>query len=94
MQGREAMHATFVRIFQAFPDMRVEVENLIENGPWVVIEWRFNGTMQGEFAGHPPTGRRFDLQGCEIFQITGGKIRLQHGYWDKSTMFGQLGIGS
>ena len=63
VQGWEAMHTTFLRIFQSFPDIRVELENLVENGPWVVIEWRFSGTMRGEFAGHPPNGRPFTMQG-------------------------------
>lgn len=92
IQGREAMHATYIRLFQAFPDIRVEIENYLESGSWAVVEWRFSGTMKGEFAGQSPTNRAFSMQGCEIFQIVDGKIKIQHGYWDKATMFGQLGL--
>ena len=92
VHGREAMHGTYVKIFQAFPDIKVEIENLLVIGDWVVVEWRFGGTMRGEFAGRAPSGRSFDIKGCEVFQITDGKISTQHGYWDKATMFGQLGI--
>lgn len=94
VQGREAMRATYVKVFQAFPDIRVEVENLLEEGPWVAVEWRFNGTMRGEFAGRPPNNRAFSMRGCEIFQVVDGKIRVQHGYWDKATMFDQLGLSA
>ena len=94
VQGREAMRATYLKVFQAFPDIRVEVENLLEDGPWIVVEWRFNGTMRGEFAGHLPNNRSFNMRGCEIFQVIDGKILDQHGYWDKATMFDQLGIGA
>lgn len=92
VQGREAMRATYLRVFQAFPDIRVEIDNLLEEGPWVVVEWRFNGTMQGEFAGHLPTHRAFSMRGCELLQVINGRILVQHGYWDKATMFDQLGI--
>jgi steroid delta-isomerase-like uncharacterized protein len=92
IQGREAMRATYGKVFQAFPDIVLEVENLFEGGSWVAIEWRFSGTMRGEFAGHGPTGRSFAMRGCEVLQVISGKIHAQHGYWDKSTMFEQLGI--
>ncbi len=92
VKGREAMRATYVKVFQAFPDIAIEVENLLAEGSWVAIEWRFSGTMRGEFAGHPPTNRSFNMGGCEVFQVVDGRIRLQHGYWDKATMFDQLGL--
>lgn len=92
VQGREAMRATYVKVFQAFPDIRVEIENVLEDGQWVVVEWHFSGTMKGEFAGHPPNNSQFAMRGCEIFQIVDGKILSQRGYWDKATMFTQLNI--
>lgn len=92
VHGRAAMHATYVKIFQAFPDIHVQVENMVENDPWVAVEWQFSGTMKGEFAGHPPSNARFVMRGCEVFQVVGGKILTQRGYWDKATMFSQLGI--
>jgi len=93
VEGREAMRATYLKIFQSFPDIHVEVENLVENDPWITVEWRFSGTMRGEFAGHPPNGRTFEMRGCEVFQVVDGRIRQQHGYWDKATLFDQLGLG-
>ncbi len=94
VQGREAMRDTYVKVFQAFPDIHVEVENLLEDGPWVAVEWQFHGTMRGEFAGHPPNNSEFKMRGCEVFQVVDGKIHVQRGYWDKETMFSQLGIKS
>ncbi len=90
VQGRDAMRLTYVNIFKAFPDIHVEIENVFEDGSWVIAEWQFSGTMKGEFAGHSPTNNTFTMRGCEIFQIINGKILVQHGYWDKATMFNQL----
>jgi len=42
-------------------------ENLFEDGDWAILEWR------------DPKG----LRGCGFFQVIGGKIVFQRGYWDK-----------
>ena len=43
------------------------VENLFEDGQWAILEWR------------DPLG----LRGCGFFNVVGGLIRHQRGYWDK-----------
>lgn len=82
----------FTAILRAFPDGHSEIEKTFEDGEWVIIEWRFGGTMRGEFSGHAPTGRSLTLHGCEFFRVTDGKIRFQRGYWDRATWFKQLGL--
>ena len=42
-------------------------ENIFEDGEWAILEWR------------DPKG----LRGCGFFQVRGGKIHFQRGYWDK-----------
>jgi limonene-1,2-epoxide hydrolase len=42
-------------------------ENIFEDGDWAILEWR------------DPKG----LRGCGFFQIIGGQIAFQRGYWDK-----------
>lgn len=90
VHGREAMKKTYENLFRAFPDIHIEAENIIEQDSWVVVEWIFQGTMKGEFAGHSPNENKFRMHGCEIFQVVNGKIFVQHGYWDKNSMFSQL----
>ena len=90
--GRQAMLDGFLAFFRAFPDSYTRPVNLFEDGEWAILEWEGGGTWQGEFAGLPPNGRAFTLQGCGFFQVVEGKIRFQRGYWDKATWFGQLGI--
>ena len=90
VHGREAMKKTYENLFRAFPDIHIEAENIIEQDSWVVVEWIFQGTMKGEFAGHSPNENKFRMHGCEIFQVVNGKIFVQHGYCDKNSMFSQL----
>jgi steroid delta-isomerase-like uncharacterized protein len=91
IQGRAAIRATFERTFAAFPDIHVLAHHVVGDAESVALEWTFSGTMHGSFAGHPPTARRFTMRGCEVFQVRGGCILTQRGYWDKTTMFTQLG---
>ena len=49
------------------------VENIIDGGEWVVLEWS------------DPLG----LTGCGCFQIIDGKIKTQRGYWDKLSFLKQ-----
>ena len=90
IQGQEAIRLTYTNTFNAFPDIHIEAENLIEQGQWITLEWIFSGTMKGPFAGHAPNNNAFNMRGCEVFKIVNEKILQQHGYWDKSTLLKQL----
>lgn len=90
--GKQAILADFQTFFTAFPDSETHLENLFQDGPWAMVEWRGRGTWRGDFAGLPPNGKSFDLQGCGFFHIIDGKIKFQRGYWDRGTWFSQLGI--
>ena len=90
--GREGIREDLVEFFGAFPDNYTKVENLVQDGEWVALEWSGGGTWRGDFSGRKANGRQFTLRGCGFFQVVGGKIRFQRGYWDRETWFGQLGI--
>ena len=47
---------------------------------------------RGEFAGQPPNGRTFRIQGCGFFHVVDGLIKFQRGYWDNASWLHQLGI--
>jgi hypothetical protein len=51
-------------------------ENLFEDGEWAILKWR---DRQG-------------LRGCGFFQIVGGRIVFQRGYWDKLSFWRLHGL--
>ena len=51
----------------AAAEMVCIIENIFEDGDWVILEWK------------DPLG----LIGCGFFHIVEGKIKFQRGYWDK-----------
>jgi limonene-1,2-epoxide hydrolase len=63
--GREAIRAMFARSF-AGSGASCTSENLLEDGEWVILEWR------------DPQGHR----GCNVFHIPYGRILLQRDYGD------------
>jgi steroid delta-isomerase-like uncharacterized protein len=90
--GRARIKDDTTNFFAAFPDAWSRVENLIGDGDWAAWEWIGGGTFLGEFAGHKPTGRSFEIRGCGFFKFGDGLIVYQRGYWDKHSWFSQIGI--
>lgn len=57
-------------------EMTCIVENIFEDGAWAILEWR------------DPTG----LRGCGFFQMQGGQIVFQRGYFDQLSFFRLQGL--
>lgn len=76
----------------AFPDMRMDAEDIVASGDKVVARVRLTGTHRGEFMGLPATGKRIDVQLVDIMRF--GDDGLAHEHWgvmDALTMMQQLG---
>lgn len=76
----------------AFPDMRMQAQDVIASGDKVAIRVRCSGTFRAEFMGMPATGKHFDV---ELIDIMGfGPDGLVHEHWgvmDSLAMMQQLG---
>ena len=66
VKGKADIREMFAREF-ATANMVCIVEQILEDTPWGILEWR------------EPLG----LRGCGFFRVENGLIRLQRGYWDK-----------
>jgi predicted ester cyclase len=55
--GAQALKQVWPVLLRAFPDLHVELEDLIEEGDKVVARNTVTGTHQGEYRGLPPTGK-------------------------------------
>ncbi|MBI4299836.1 MAG: ester cyclase [Chloroflexi bacterium] len=96
MRGAEATRPWMQDWHTAFPDSSVEIQDLIETGDRLVVEFIARGTHSGPLAGPggqiPPTGKRIELRGCDVFHFKDGKIYRRHMYYDGATMLRQLGL--
>lgn len=78
---------------ESFPDMQMEIVDLIAEGDQVVGRFRCSGTHLGVWLGHPPTGRRFSrIDEVYIFRIENGRIIHAWGIEDTLRRLEQLGL--
>ncbi len=59
---------------EAFPDLRLTVEDIFSVGEKVAARVAFHGTHRGEFQGIPPTGRQVAFTSIEVNRVVGGKV--------------------
>jgi steroid delta-isomerase-like uncharacterized protein len=66
---REMLH-------EAFPDLHVEVEDIIAEHDRVAVRANWTGTHKGKvpFIDGPPTNRRFVIKGMVFWRISNGRI--------------------
>jgi steroid delta-isomerase-like uncharacterized protein len=65
----------FIATFgEAFPDLRLTVEDIFSAGEMVAARVAFHGTHQGEFQGIPPTHKEVAFSSIEVNRVVGGKV--------------------
>lgn len=75
---------------RAFPDIHVQIDELIEEGDRVVFRGRFKATHLGDFIGNAPSGAKIEFEAIEIFKIRGHKISESWGYWPTDAILAQI----
>lgn len=91
-RSKEGVKQMFRMYRAAFPDLRMEAEDVLVSGDKVVVRARATGTHQGEFMGMPATGKSVDVQLIDIIRF--GDDGLAHEHWgvlDALGMMQQLG---
>jgi predicted ester cyclase len=90
--SREFYKQYIVRTRTAFPDFHATIEEQIAEGDLVVTRWLVQGTHQGMFRGHSPTGKQMTLTGIVIDRIVDGKV--VEGWMEMDTLhqMQQLGV--
>jgi steroid delta-isomerase-like uncharacterized protein len=90
--GLEGVKQTFRSLRAAFPDMKVQVEDVIAEGDKVVGRFVVSGTNTGEFMGMPATGKAFTYDEIVIVRFKDGKIIEHWAEMDSMGMMQQLGV--
>jgi predicted ester cyclase len=78
---------------RSFPDLRMELVELIGEGDRVVGRFTCSATHLGDWRGHAPTGRRFeDVDEVYFFAFAGDRIAAVWGIEDTLDRYRQLGL--
>ena len=73
-------------------DISIEIRDLIAEGDHVVARIACGITNKMPFLGKAPSGRRFTVQGVEIFRVANGKLAEREVFIDMMPMMLELGI--
>jgi len=89
---KEGVKQFFHMYRAAFPDLRMEPQDVLASGDKVVARARATGTNQGEFMGMPATGKSVDVQLIDIIRFGDDGLAREHwGVFDALGMMQQLG---
>ena len=72
--GIEGFKALSAGIYQAFPDVRVTIEQLIAEGDMVAERATAHATHKGPFQGIPPTGKKVTWTETHLYRFAHGKV--------------------
>lgn len=80
------------RYHQAFPDLRVDIDDLVVAGDTAMLRFTLRGTDTGGFIGRPATGRSVEQWGVSILRFEGDRVVSEWMGSDKLALFIQLGV--
>ncbi len=90
---KDGVQALFRMYRAAFPDLKMEVEDVIVSGDKAVARVRVTGTHQGPFMGMAATGKRVDVWLIDIIRFGDDGLAREHwGVVDQLALMQQLGV--
>jgi glyoxylase-like metal-dependent hydrolase (beta-lactamase superfamily II)/predicted ester cyclase len=90
----DGVRGYFGGLYEAFPDFKLEIIDLVPSGKRVAVRWRLRGTFAGPgtFQGFEPNGARIDLEGCDVFTVSDELIQRNDAYVNAGELARQLGV--
>jgi predicted ester cyclase len=94
--GRDGVIA-FLGVFsEAFPDIRLELKQLLTDGAAAAAEGILVGTHDGVLhtpnGDVAPTGRAVELRWAAVYLTDDDKLKSEHLFFDQMDFLGQLGL--
>jgi steroid delta-isomerase-like uncharacterized protein len=90
--GIEATKANITGYRDAFPDLRLTIEQQVAEGEFVTTRWSARGTHQGELMGMAATGKQATVTGITLDRIVDGRFVESWTNWDTLGLMQQLGV--
>jgi steroid delta-isomerase-like uncharacterized protein len=92
IRGLKDFKQNMSEMFDAFPDNRATVDDIIVEGDKTVMRYTVTGTHKGAFMGIPPTNKKLTMSVIEIDRFVGGKCVEGWLMADTLGMMQQLGV--
>jgi steroid delta-isomerase-like uncharacterized protein len=91
LEGLEAWRRFSFSFAEAFPDIRLSIEDIMAEGDMVAARVAFRGTHRGEFQGIAPTGKEVAFSSIEVNRVVEGKVEEHWVELDLLGVMQQLG---
>jgi steroid delta-isomerase-like uncharacterized protein len=75
----------------AFPDLHLDLQEIIAEGDRVAIRYTLHGTHDGELMGLPPSGNSVSSDGMVFARIGDGRVVERWGVQDMFALLQQIG---
>jgi len=96
VSGRDEIIGFFGVFENAFPDVRLELHQLLGDGSAAAAAGMLTGTHDGVLptpnGDVAPTGRTVQLRWAAIYATDGDTIKSEHLFFDQMDFLGQLGL--
>jgi steroid delta-isomerase-like uncharacterized protein len=90
--GLEGHKQVLAMFRNAFPDLKLTVDDVIGEGNLTYLSWHGEGTHTGELMGIPPTGKKVHVTGMDILKLKSGKIKERWAEVNALSLMQQLGV--
>jgi predicted ester cyclase len=91
VRGPEGARRALNIILTAFPDLRIEVEQMLASRDFVVVRARLTGTQKGTYAEIAPTNKSVAWRACDVVELRNGKAIRDRVYADNVSLLQQIG---
>lgn len=92
LEGRDEFEAHLRELQAGFPDLAIELHEMLSEDGVIMTHWTATGTHRGEFDGIPPTGRTVDFEGMSYTTVRDGRIVKDRVYHDFHEFLAQFGL--
>jgi steroid delta-isomerase-like uncharacterized protein len=92
--GPEGYRSLFTEMRRAFPDMKVELAELVADEEAIAFAYTLTGTQDGPLMGIAPTGKKVKIRGLQISRFRDGKMVERWGSSDQLGMLQQIGAST
>jgi predicted ester cyclase len=96
LEGTDAVTGYAMTWQKGFPDAKITVRNQVVDGPWLVQEFKLQGThtapLNTPMGPVQPTGKRIDSRGVSVGRYENGQIVEARLYFDQNEVMSQLGL--
>lgn len=91
-EGFDKLTLSIYASHEAFPDLKMTILNIVEQGQEAAIHWQSRGIHTGTFMGVPATDRQVIVSGASFLRFEGELLAEEWVVWDPRELLAGLNI--